>query len=128
MTLEQLRAFGCNVDEGLQRCMNNESFYFMLINKFLSSTDLSKLENALNEHDLDTAFKKAHSLKGVCGNLSLTPLFNVLIEMVEPLRAKVEMDYLPLFNKLNEYKMVLSNYNDTNGILKPFETQIYQNY
>lgn len=34
----------------------------------------------------------------------------------------------PLFNKLNEYKMVLSNYNDTNGILKPFETQIYQNY
>ena len=34
----------------------------------------------------------------------------------------------PLFNKLNEYKMVLSNYNDTNGILRPFETQIYQNY
>ena len=34
----------------------------------------------------------------------------------------------PLFNKLNEYKMVLSNYNDTNGILEPFETQIYQNY
>lgn len=101
MTLEQLKSFGCNVDEGLQRCMNNEAFYLMLINKFLGSTDLSKLEVALKENDLETAFREGHSLKGVCGNLSLTPLYNVLVEMVEPLRAKKEMDYLPLFDKLN---------------------------
>lgn len=101
MTLEQLRSFGCNVDEGLQRCMDNESFYIMLLNKFLVSTDLSKLEEALTKNDLETAFREAHSLKGVCGNLSLTPLYNVLVEMVEPLRAKKEMDYLPLFDKLN---------------------------
>lgn len=101
MTVEQLKSFGCNVDEGLARCMNNESFYLMLVNKFLSSTDLSKLETALKENDLDSAFKEGHSLKGVCGNLSITPLFNVLVEMVEPLRNKVEMDYLPLFEKLN---------------------------
>ena len=100
MTLEQLRTFGCNVDEGLARCMNNEAFYIMLVNKLLSSTDLSKLENALNENDLETAFKEAHSLKGVCGNLSLTPLFNVLSEMVEHLRVKETMDYGPSFNKL----------------------------
>ena len=101
MTIEQLRAFGCNVDEGIARCVNNEGFYLMLVNKFLSTTDLNNLEKALKENDLETAFKEAHSLKGVCGNLSLTPLFNVLVEMVEPLRAKVEMDYMPLFEKLN---------------------------
>lgn len=102
MTIEQLKAFGCNVEEGLKRCMNNEAFYLMLINKFLTSTDLSKLENSLKENDLENAFKETHSLKGVCGNLSLTPLFNVLIEMVEPLRVKTEMDYMPLFEKLNK--------------------------
>ena len=101
MTIEQLKAFGCNVEEGLERCMNNESFYLMLVNKFIVSTDLSKLENSLKENDLETAFKEAHSLKGVCGNLSLTPLFVVASEMVEPLRVKTEMDYTPLFNKLN---------------------------
>lgn len=102
MTIEQLKALGCNTSEGLARCMNNESFYLMLVNKFISTTDLSKLENALRENDLETAFKEAHSLKGVAGNLSLTPLFNVLIEMVEPLRNKEEKDYLPLYNKLKE--------------------------
>ena len=102
MTVEQLKAIGCNTSEGLARCMNNEAFYLMLVNKFIATTDLSKLENALKSNDLDTAFKEAHSLKGVAGNLSLTPLFNVLIEMVEPLRNKEEKDYLPLFSKLKD--------------------------
>ena len=44
----------------------------------------------------------AHSLKGVCGNLSLTPIYDVLNEIVEPLRIKKEMDYAPLFEKLNK--------------------------
>lgn len=102
MTIEQLKAFGCNVEEGLARCMNNEAFYIMLVNKFIASTDLSKLENALKDNDLETAFKEAHSLKGVCGNLSLTPLYNIVCEMVEPLRNRVNQDYIPLFNKLNQ--------------------------
>ena len=102
MTVEQLKAIGCNTSEGLARCMNNEAFYLMLVNKFIATTDLSKLENALKSNDLDTAFKEAHSLKGVAGNLSLTPLFNVLVEMVEPLRNKEEKDYLPLFNKIKD--------------------------
>ncbi len=34
----------------------------------------------------------------------------------------------PLFNKLNGYKLVLGNYNNTNDILMPFETLIYKNY
>ena len=102
MTLEQLRNFGCNVDEGLQRCVNHESFYLMLVNKLINSTDLSKLGSALESNDLETAFKEAHSLKGTYGNLAITPIYNILIEMVEPLRNKVEMDYIPHYQKLVE--------------------------
>ena len=102
MTLEQLRDFGCNVDEGLQRCVNNEQFYLMLVNKLINSTDLSKLGNALESNDLETAFKEAHSLKGTYGNLSITPIYNVLVEMVEPLRKKIEMDYIPCYQMLVE--------------------------
>ena len=102
MTLEKLKSLGCNVEEGLQRCMNNETFYLMLVDKFLKTTDLNKLHDALVNKDLEEAFKEAHSLKGVAGNLSLTPLFNVLVEMVEPLRKKEDIDYMPMFNKLND--------------------------
>lgn len=109
MTVAQLKAFGCNVEEGLGRSMNNESFYLMLVNKFIATTDLSKLGNFLKENDLENAFKEAHSFKGVCGNLSLTPLFNAINEIVEPLRARVEMDYIPLFNKLNSLFEELKN-------------------
>ena len=101
MTIEQLKAFGCHAEEGLQRCMNNEAFYLMLVQKFCNSTDLSKLDSYLRVNDLENAFKEAHSLKGVCGNLSLTPLFDVASEMVEALRIKKEMDYGPLFDKLS---------------------------
>lgn len=103
MTIEQLKSLGCNVEEGLARCMNNETFYLMLVNKFISSTDLTNLENAIKNKDLDTAFKEAHSLKGVAGNLSLTPLFETLVKMVEPLRKKEDMDYLPLFKEVSDY-------------------------
>ena len=109
MTVEQLKAFGCNVEEGLGRCMNNETFYLTLVNKFISTTDLSKLEEALKTNDLETAFKEAHSLKGVAGNLSLTPIFKVAVEMVEPLRVKTEMDYMPLFEELNQLFKELSS-------------------
>lgn len=79
------------------------------LNKFLSTINLSTLSEALKNKDLETAFKEAHSLKGVAGNLLLTPLFNVLVEMVEPLREKKDMDYLPLFNKLEELFNQLKN-------------------
>lgn len=102
MTIEQLKSFGCNVEEGLQRCMNNKDFYLMLVNKFLSTTNLSVLGDALKNNDLELAFKEAHSLKGVCGNLSITPIYNVLVNMVEQLRNKIEKDYLPDYQKICE--------------------------
>ena len=100
MTLQQLKAFGCNTDEGLQRCLNNETFYLGLVNKFVTSIDLSNLRKALANKDLETAFKEVHSLKGVAGNLALTPIFDVTVKMVEPLRVKQDIDYTSLFNQL----------------------------
>ena len=31
MTLDDLKAYGANVEEGLGRCMNNEGFYLRLV-------------------------------------------------------------------------------------------------
>ena len=100
--IQALKSFGCNVEEGLTRCLNNESFYLMLVNKLIASTDLSKLGNALEKDDLDTAFTESHALKGVFANLAITPIYEVLSELTEHLRARERMDYGPLFAKVSD--------------------------
>ncbi len=100
ITIEKLKVFGADVDDGLQRCMNNQDFYLMLVNKSIAKNPIPDLEAAINSNDLQKAFEIAHGLKGVFGNLSITPLFDALVEITEPLRNKVAMDYNHLLNKI----------------------------
>ena len=100
ITIEKLKAYGANVDEGLQRCMNNKDFYLMLVNKSLNNNQIPELEIAIKNNDFQRGFEIAHSLKGVYGNLSITPLFNAIVEITELLRNRVAMDYNPLLNKI----------------------------
>ena len=51
--------------------------------------------------DLKTAFESAHALKGVLGNLSLTPLYDKVSEITELLRARTETDYSPLLSEIS---------------------------
>lgn len=102
MTLDDLRAFGANVDEGLGRCMNNEDFYLRLVGMAQADPGFGKLADALAADDLDAAFEAAHALKGVMGNLSLTPLFEPLSEITELLRARTQMDYAPLLAAIQD--------------------------
>lgn len=99
ITIENLKQFGANTDEGLQRCLNNEAFYLKLVNRFLEDNSFDKLKAAIDNNDLEEGFKHAHALKGVLGNLALTPLSNIIIEMTELLRNKTERDYSEFINK-----------------------------
>ena len=100
LTIETLKAFGANTQEGLGRCMNNEAFYFRLIGMAVKDANFEKLDSALAGKDLDGAFEAAHALKGVLGNLSLTPLFTTANEMCELLRSRTDIDYGPLLEEL----------------------------
>ena len=93
MTLEALRSFGANTDEGMNRCMNNEAFYFRLIGMAAEDGSFGRLAQAVENNDLDAAFEAAHALKGVMGNLALTPIFTPAAELTELLRAKKSGDY-----------------------------------
>lgn len=100
MTLDALRAFGANVDEGLNRCMNMEAFYLKLVNSLNGDTRVNELKASLDAGDLDKAFEHAHALKGVYGNLSLTPLYNPIQEITELLRTRAAADYGPLMDRI----------------------------
>lgn len=101
LTVDALREYGANVEEGLERCMGNEAFYFRMIKMAAADTGVEKLKSALAEGNLETAFEAAHALKGVMTNLALTPVADPVIDITEHLRAKEEMDYQPALELIN---------------------------
>ena len=46
----------------------------------------------------------SHALKGVLGNLSLTPLYEKVCEITELLRARTETDYAPLLSEIEQLR------------------------
>lgn len=101
-TIDDLRAYGANVDEGLGRCMNNEPIYLRLVGTLKGEQAFARLSDAIAAGDLDTAFEASHALKGTLGNLSITPLYEPMCEICELLRARTQMDYTPLMATITE--------------------------
>ncbi len=93
LTIDALRDYGANVTDGLARCMNNEAFYLRLVNMAVQDGNYGKLYDAVEQKDFDAAFKAAHALKGVLGNLSLTPLGEPVSKLTELLRSHADADY-----------------------------------
>ena len=93
MNIETLKNFGADTDEGLGRCFGIEDFYLKLVNTVPDEGNFDRLAEAVRANDLDTAFECAHALKGVLGNLSLTPIYTPVSEMTEQLRAHAQADY-----------------------------------
>ena len=100
LTLEKLKEYGADVDAGLDICMKNEDFYLKMVNLLISDNPVDKLKDAINAGDLDTAFDAAHALKGVAGNLCLTPILEPAKEITELLRVRTQMDYSELVGKI----------------------------
>ena len=96
LTIEKLREYGADVDDGLARCMNMEEFYLTLVGKVPEDHRLGLLEQQIEEGALDKAFETAHALKGMYANLSLTPLTKPVSEMTELLRNRENTDYSAL--------------------------------
>lgn len=113
LTLDMLENFGVDTKEGLNRCMNNEEFYFRMINLGLSNEYFEILEKALADGKLDEAFEAAHALKGVIGNLALKPIYDPFADMTEKLRAKSQEDYVAIYRPIKELRdKLLSMQND----------------
>ena len=67
-----------------------------------------ELKESIDAGDLDAAFEAAHALKGVTGNLGLTPIRKPVLEITELLRARTEMDYSELVEEIEKQKDILT--------------------
>lgn len=104
ITIEELQAYGINTKEGLARCMNNSAFYFRMLGMGLKNASFDKLENLLAEGNLEEAFEQAHAIKGVVGNLAITPIYDKIADITESLRAKKDLDYVSLYKPVKDLR------------------------
>ena len=100
MTIEALKNAGVNVEEGLTRCLGKEDFYLKMVNMGLTNQNFQLLGPAIEAKDFDRAFELCHSLKGVIGNLSLTPLYDLICTLTEMLRSKTDTDCTDLYSQI----------------------------
>ena len=116
---EILEDYGSDYEVTLRRFLGDEIFYLKMLGMLLKDESIQKLNSAIQNGDMTEAFEAAHSLKGIVGNLGLTPLYKAVCAMVEPLRSReTREDYSALyqavetelqktnllFNELNEIK------------------------
>ena len=82
------------------RFLGDEELLLQCLLKFEKDQSFQLLETAIMEQEYQQAFEYAHGLKGVTGNLGLTPLYHELCQVVENLRAKeydhIQDDFVPV--------------------------------
>ena len=79
---------GIDINDGLRRMMGKESLYERCLKLFCTQARASKLCEYVLTEDYENAYKDAHSLKGVTGNLSITVLHDLYAEFVRLYYAK----------------------------------------
>lgn len=86
--LDKFKAYGADVDGVMDRFMEDEDLLMMCLEQFVQDDEVAQLEEKMEQKDYEEAFEVAHALKGVSGNLGLTPLFQAVCVLVESLRHK----------------------------------------
>lgn len=101
--ITELKEMGADTDEALERCLKKPELYQKLLQKVPANIEKLEVLSFLDAADYKTAETNAHTIKGVVGNLSLTPLFKAYTEIVNLLRAdkpedarKALVDILPV--------------------------------
>ena len=73
----KLAEYGIDYTDAMDRMGGNGDLYKKLALKYLDDGNYEALVAAMDVADYDDAYKAAHSLKGVAGNLSFNKLFEL---------------------------------------------------
>ena len=87
MTLEQVYAAIGGDYKGVLERLPSADFVRRFALKFLQDDSFPNLKKALEAQDAPTAFRAAHTLKGVCQNLGFSNLYAPTYTLTETLRA-----------------------------------------
>ncbi len=86
MTVKECyEAMGADYDDVMGRLRKDERVQKFLL-KMLDDKSYALLTDSVEAGNMSEAFRAAHTIKGVCQNLSITPLYKSASELAELLR------------------------------------------
>lgn len=89
---KQLEENGVDVDATLKRFMGKEALFMKFIVKFADDESCKGIRAGLENRDAQATFERAHSLKGVAGNLGITPVYTLAAQIADLFRGKQEAE------------------------------------
>ena len=98
--LEELKTLNVDVDGGLKRIAGNEKLYIKLLGSFTKSINTYKVDADFDGNDYNDIIEKAHAIKGVSGNLSITPVYEAYTKVVDLLRAGKPEEARPILKEV----------------------------
>lgn len=105
MDYTELINAGTDIDSLIKRLGDGEKMIGKLFAIFLKDKSFSDLTAAIADDDHDKAVAASHTLKGMCGNMSLTELFKLFKEQVNLMRAdKWDEAYQMMGNITEKYE------------------------
>lgn len=103
---------GIDFADALNRFMGNENMLERFLGKFVQDKNYPALVEALEKGDREAALTASHTLKGITGNLSMMPLFELLTEQVKLFREDDFDGAKALMGKITEeYNTIVSAIN-----------------
>ncbi len=106
---------GCDIKGALPRFIDNRDFYCSMLAQIPNEENFSKLGVALDAEDVAAAFDAAHTLKGVIGNMGLTPMYEEVCYIVESLRNGRLDNMQEHYQALSRFKKELENLLESNS-------------
>ena len=83
---EKFTAAGCDYAALSERTFGDEELILQLMQMFLDDDSFLSMHSCMEKGETDNAFRAAHSLKGSCGMLGLSPLFEKMVRITDELR------------------------------------------
>lgn len=110
--------FGGDFNDALQR-LPSEAMIKKFVLKFLEDKSFENLCDALKNSDYPKAFMAAHTLKGICQNLSFTKLYHSSASLTEALRSET----LNVELAENLAATVMKDYQITADAIRKFQSE-----
>lgn len=119
MTLQACyEMMGANFDEVKHRLIKEDRIQKILL-LFLKDPSYETLQSAMASGDRESAFRAAHTLKGISLNLGLTPLQKTSSALAEALRNDP-----PAENSQELYEAMIPDYEKVAAAIEQFQAEL----
>lgn len=85
-TKEALIDAGVDLTTALHRFLEMEPMYVSFLKRYVEDESVAQIGSGIENRDAEMAFKAAHSLKGLAGNLGIDKVYNLAGQITEIFR------------------------------------------